>query len=54
MRAVLLGDAIEFGDLRGYGIVKTPFMIVYRVKPGIIEILRIRDMRRKPSANFRD
>ena len=42
--AGLAGEDLEFPILR------TPFSIVYRDRPGQIEILRVRDQRRNPDS----
>lgn len=49
-----LGNLIENRDLRRLIIPNTPFMIVYRIKPNTLEIVRIWDMRQKPIYGFQE
>jgi plasmid stabilization system protein ParE len=49
-----LGTQIENRDLRRLIIPNTPFMIVYRIRPDTLEILRIWDMRQKPVYGFQE
>jgi len=42
------GHVAVVADLLEFPVLKTPFSIVYRVRPDRIEILRIRDQRQNP------
>jgi plasmid stabilization system protein ParE len=49
-----IGQVVEGGDLRKLSIPNTPFAIIYRVRNGLIEIMRVYDMRQNGSEGFQE
>lgn len=49
-----LGRPVEGFDLRQLPIPNTPFHLIYRVRNQVIEIVRVWDMRQKPSHGFQE
>jgi hypothetical protein len=50
----LAGRAVEVFKLRQFPILNTPFSLIYRIRGDRLEIVRVWDMRQKPSHGFQE